>query len=123
MDEISGGLSLRWKAVLLALVLALTNAPVRSAPLGELLVDLEHRYYTLGSYPKYLGTVGSKAVFTANGDPNAFVWITDGTPEGTQPLEIWSGRGINAPELISLGTAGSHLFLRVRNSGPDDGLL
>lgn len=123
MIRVPGGLPATSKAALLALLVTWTTAPVGSAPLGEILADLERSYYTLGSYPKYLGTVGDKAVFTASGDPNAFVWITDGTPEGTAPLEIGSSRGIDAPELISLGTAGSHLFLRTRNSGPGDAAL
>ncbi len=109
---------MRWDIPLLALFLALATPPVRSAPLGEILVDLDRSYYTLGSQPTYLGTVGGKAIFVTRGEPNAFAWITDGTPEGTKPLEIWTSGEVYAPGLLPLGTAGTHCFLLARYQGP-----
>lgn len=113
----------RWRFGLLVAILSIATPPVRSTPLGELLADLNRGYYTLGSSPEFLGTVGSKAVFATRGGANAFVWITDGTPEGTRPLEISTTSALHAPNLLALGTAGAHLFLLDRHGEPGDGAL
>ncbi len=119
----AGRRSVRSKVSLFSLLLALTPPAVSAAPLGEMLVDLERSYYTLGSSPTFLGTVGGKAIFGVREEANAYVWITDGTPEGTQPLPIGSRNQIDTPQLVALGTAGSHFFLLERESGLGGGTI
>lgn len=123
MKRRSGVASLEWRFVLAALLLALMSPPASSAPLGEILVDLDPGSYSSGSSPDYLGTVGGKVIFSALGEPNAYVWITDGTPEGTRPLEIWPRSEDYGPQLLALGTAGSHLFLLTRYSSSNNGAI
>ena len=65
MTSNAGRDPLRFKLSRLLLLLALVAAPVCSAPLGEMLVDLEPGYYTLGSDPIYLGTVGMEGAYKA----------------------------------------------------------
>ena len=120
MHESSQYRSMRREIAGSFLLLAMTVSSAHSAPVAEVLVDLDQGAFSWGSSPEYLGTIGGQAVFNTRGEPNAFVWITDGTPERTRPLEIWSRGGIYAPRISTLGTAGSHLFLLARGSGTDD---
>lgn len=120
MHESSQCRSMRREIAGLFLLLAMTASSASSAPVAEVLADLSPAAFSWGSDPKYLGTIGGQAVFSISGEPNALVWITDGTPERTRPLEIWPRGGIYAPMISTLGTAGSHLFLLARGSGTDD---
>lgn len=123
MNRNAGTASLPRSLVFAALLLALATPPASSAPLGEMLVDLEPGYFTLGADPSYLGTVGEKAIFEAGREAHARLWITDGTPEGTRPLDIGSTNELYPPQLSVLGTAGSHLFVLARSSGLNGGAV